>query len=1674
MESRPQNEPRPGLLSERHSFPLQTPSLSVSGIRRGLTRGFSFQRRSTIASASVTISSGCTNASSDVAFQADTWGPLGLNLLHSPPEPLIDFIFVHGLRGGSIKTWTKGGDPRLFWPQAWLPRDPDLQHVRIHSYGYNSDWGDNKHDFLDLDDFGRSLFGEMSTSPHLRRDKTPIILVGHSMGGLVIKKAYLFAQRDSQATDLASRIQCMFFMATPHRGSDSAKLLNNILRASAVHNSKGYITDLIPNSSQISSINDEFRHSTDSLQIWSFYETVRTKLGTSSAAIVGKESAIMGHKQEIVNPLYADHRNICKFDSPADPNYAFIRNSLVKATEDVLGDIFTEKADETRVEISLLETYLHITHDPEDDILNIESKKIPGSCEWLLETPSFRDWRDGDSAKHPLLCYWLTGQPGAGKSLLTCHTIRHLQDDLGVDTCYYVFRHGRRGQQTASSMLRALAFQMAMLHPAARRALVSMSEAGVTFDKDDERTIWKKIFVNGVLSLPIPSAQYWVIDGLDECINADRLLSLLCSLQPEPDRISLRVFFSSRRLPDLERHFSRFDTDERLYRHQISFEDTRADIQRLVEDSSDSLPVEPERRAELVEKLVSRSDGAFLWADLALDELGKVFDEDEINEALDQVPLKMESLYTRILEDMENNRRHIKLMAALLECAVCSTRPLKVDELQACLSLQLGSRVLNIERIIDELCPQLLRVDPHGNVQLVHATVGDFLLSDDCTSAFQLQKSTAHADLATVCLGYLVEDEMRPPRHPAFASKASAQVKVRSAFADYACTSWSEHLALSSSASDELFLLLDKFFRSNVLSWVEHVLRRKGNLYHLARASRNLQRYLDRRVKHTSPIGKQFSNIQAWQTDLARIALKFGTSLLEDPSAIHFVVPPLCPTLSGIHREFGNSAKGLHLAGITNETWDDCICYIDYRLGRAVCLTACDGWFAIGMKSGHVKLYRQTACDQAAQLDHGEPVRCLKFDHASRRLVSFGFSKMKMWRIDDATCLWTVARDSKSLVTTVTFTEDDSSLLTVDKHGNIAAFSAKYGIRIDEPSTAQTLTHRRGTRQVILDADICPNAELLVIAHRGRPPQIWGLQPDVMIGVCNLRRDTPGHPIMSVSEVLFNPNPAIELLAVSYQDGELAIFDRWAEEEHELKSVAGNALALSSSPDGHTLATGDAHGVIKLWDFETLSLMYCIRSNETEVRSLAFSGDGSRLYDIRDTKTKVWEPSVLLRKAATEESSISDSVAALIPAVDAPVSQETLDVTHVIAPPGAGCILAGRNDGAVAVGDLHTGIIASSPLYTHPKGTYVTKIAWNSSLIASADSDRQVEVRAIRDGSQPGSPAPWSADQTPIYETKLDGPLLTLMLHPDQPLLLISLGLETRLVDLVSREERILHCEHDDDPFRTWAWVTLPHGPVCVLGARAHEIDAFTCEPGPEMTLFYRWRVAAKDAEPAAIENIAADKSGSCVAVTLEGDLQHPEAPKLLLYRASAIGAALETGDGPKVETAAGDILGQLPNRSVKAFYGFYGDRAVFLDHDLWVRSVATAVSIPLGPRRVRRRRSTFSSRSTEEPASNGHFFVPREFISTSNGADPVLTVDGAVIFPQEGELGVIRNALEWTFGNSTGDDQQISSHSPSSPSMAGSGSARMRRRSGTNNSNSLGRVSGRRAFNTAIRTPMA
>jgi pimeloyl-ACP methyl ester carboxylesterase len=226
----------------------------------------------------------------------DDHGALGLVTLYSPPPPtrvIADIVFIHGLGGGSRKTWSYSPHPNHFWPLAWLPVDPDFSDIRIHSFGYKANWGERRQSVLNIHDFAQSLIGELKNNPSIRRKNTRIILVGHSMGGCVAKKAYILAHQDPACKELAEQVHSMFFLGTPHRGSNLAAILRNILMVT--WSAKPFVADLTPNSSTLTEINDAFRHVAPGLHLWSFYETLPVK----KILVVDRHSAIITKRLQL-------------------------------------------------------------------------------------------------------------------------------------------------------------------------------------------------------------------------------------------------------------------------------------------------------------------------------------------------------------------------------------------------------------------------------------------------------------------------------------------------------------------------------------------------------------------------------------------------------------------------------------------------------------------------------------------------------------------------------------------------------------------------------------------------------------------------------------------------------------------------------------------------------------------------------------------------------------------------------------------------------------------------------------------------------------------------------------------------------------------------------------------------------------------------------------------------------------------------------------------------------------------------------------------------------------------------------------------------------------------------------------------------------------------------------
>ncbi|KAL8734125.1 MAG: hypothetical protein Q9166_001610 [cf. Caloplaca sp. 2 TL-2023] len=212
------------------------------------------------------------------------------------------------------------------------------------------------------------------------------------MGGLVIKRAYILVQLNDTFASTARHIQAIFFLATPHRGADLAELLIKIL--SITSGQRPFVTHLHRNSLATQSINNEFPHYSQDLQLFSFYETLPTSYGFGHSLVVDKDLAILSYENERTAYLNANHRDVCKYANQDDPNYKTVRNALASTIDVFRTRQLVSKSEIDREQRRHLDKYLRITDVPEDDFMDIDSICMKGSCEWLLQKKSFLDWRD--------------------------------------------------------------------------------------------------------------------------------------------------------------------------------------------------------------------------------------------------------------------------------------------------------------------------------------------------------------------------------------------------------------------------------------------------------------------------------------------------------------------------------------------------------------------------------------------------------------------------------------------------------------------------------------------------------------------------------------------------------------------------------------------------------------------------------------------------------------------------------------------------------------------------------------------------------------------------------------------------------------------------------------------------------------------------------------------------------------------------------------------------------------------------------------------------------------------------------------------------------------------------------------------------------------------------------
>ncbi len=979
-----------------------------------------------------------------------------------------------------------------------------------------------------------------------------------------------------------------------------------------------------------------------------------------------------------------------------------------------------------------LEKFLRWSEKPEDDLINVEDARMPRTCEWFSAKKSYLKWRDFAPDAPSVL--WVNGKPAAGKSVLAGYAIGQLQK-TNADCSYFFFKYGDKSKSRLSACLRSLAFQMACTNVKARETLLEMQKDDIKLDNDNERTIWRKLFLSGIFQTDFPR-HYWVIDALDECVNFASLFDPMLAKLAES--IPLRILITSRETSELEKQFFSLGT-HRFRSERISIADTLPDIKLLVEAKAKSLVVkDDEDRAALMEKVLGKSTGSFLWTVLVLNELSNSYGEEDINQVLDDVPRDMEPLYQRTLESMSQATRGKKLAKAILTWATCATRPLTTKELDGALKLDVKDNFPKLEESIVALCGQLVTVDKFGKVQMVHETAREFLLNDDLDSEFSIHKTEAHTRIARACLTYLTGEEMKPPRtsRRGFAMITAGK---RAEFSLYACASFSYHLAKADPLENGLLALVDKFLKSNVLSWIE-VIAQTQNLIPLVRAAKNLRTYLNSCAAERSPLGREMQTIRGWTTDLIRIAAKFADALITSPSAIYSLILPFCPTESAAHKT-ANPGRRLSIVGLSNTQWDDRLSCIDFHQGQTSAVCHGDEFFAVGLTTGTVALYHATSCQEYKVLDHGEAVKLLQFKSKTGFMASCGMKTIRIWDICNGETIHLFQGPQRSIGLAF-----DKNLLIAASYQNYLASWDLDNDGAQQPNRPwnDSGEHMNTPSRPPCAISISVSHKMLAVAYSGRPITLWDLEEDTHYGSCGKKLPSGETSTHLVTALVFNPNPAIGLLAVSYLDGELVLLDPF--DDQDLENLRADCHTLAASPDGRLLAGGAGFGTIQIYEFDTLRLLYQVQSSNFYIKQLAFSKDSLHFADIRGSQCNVWEPAVLLRDSVGDDSSEGTSASF----VEVVASDTKVKISAMVLHPQGEVVFCGKDDGSVSLYDLKTGAQVRT-LYRHK--SLVRILTWwpQSNIIMSVDVSNRIFIWNLKKSQNEG----WVAEKI-LFQSRLD------------------------------------------------------------------------------------------------------------------------------------------------------------------------------------------------------------------------------------------------------------------------------------------------------------------------------
>ncbi|KAF5982742.1 gpi inositol-deacylase pgap1-like [Fusarium bulbicola] len=657
---------------------------------------------------------------------------LGVNVLYEPPSglaPIVDIVFVHGLRGNSFGTWHYGQDSGLHWPSDLLKVDiPDARRL---SFGYDAAvlhwWSPASRN--SIGNHAQNLLGSVVRL----REKTnteglALVFVMHSLGGQVVQNALDLSRSspDVYLNSLESSTVGLLFIGTPHFGSNKARWGGYCTAMVSLMSSpnKNIIEVLERDSEMLATIQHKFHEilrlrqaKNRPISITCFYEELASP---SIGMIVECSSAILPGYPSY--GIHADHKGMTKYTSCHDKRYEAVAGELIPLGERHESDGFTAGGAGARVSPLPLFRWLgiprrkHWSTPRGDFFMDLEQRAVQ-----ICRLVEKREWSVLDN--------WTS-----------------LIWEVDAIEVHYQRATGRNQEKgSKKEPHRRVIFPRRILRKEHRyfdsvlHHFQDMKQSRSTLD-------WKPSVLYDILLQVLAqnhSRPLWIfLDGLDGYPGDLIELADVCQKLAGTASKKARICISSR--PEQE-FLCSFDATLALEDAILKLEDhAQGDITifATAEISRLSNLLDGSSRSRLIKSISARANGLFLWVRLASRDVvqtcipGVGDAADKLLCCLDNLPDEITELY---LEILKKQKKHRELALRLLGVVEFGKRSSTLREFAFIPNPGVGflteKEINSLRRQCDAIIGGLLEYR-NGRVAFAHKTVSSFIrtLLDDPTT----------------------------------------------------------------------------------------------------------------------------------------------------------------------------------------------------------------------------------------------------------------------------------------------------------------------------------------------------------------------------------------------------------------------------------------------------------------------------------------------------------------------------------------------------------------------------------------------------------------------------------------------------------------------------------------------------------------------------------------------------------------------------------------------------------------------------------------------------------------------------------------------------------------------------------------------------------------------------